>query len=52
MSATKNMFPVLAYSNEGNFSMLGEKPEGLKNWLDETRAAGAEIVTAFIIHKK
>lgn len=41
VSATKNMFPVLAYSNEGNFSMLGEKPEGLKNWLNETRAAVA-----------
>ena len=38
VSATKNYFPILAYSEDGTFT-TGEEPVGLKMWLEETKYA-------------
>jgi len=38
MSAKKNVFPILAYNDKGNFNLSNteELPEGLKLWMEET----------------
>ncbi len=38
VSATKDYFPILAYSKDGTFT-IGEEPIGLKMWLEETKYA-------------
>lgn len=38
VSATKEFYPILAYSEDGTFP-VGEEKEGLKMWLDDTKYA-------------
>ena len=38
VSATKEYYPILAYSEDGTFP-IGEEKEGLKMWLDDTKYA-------------
>ncbi len=39
LSATKRYLPILAYSDNGNFDVNGNLPDGLKLWKEETNTA-------------